>query len=119
MNGAARKLTQLPLLSQNGRWTMRFRGKRAEFADHRSALRAAILEAFENSRNGTPTQVVCVDEHLAVEIAWTYGVDPDPPAAFAEKPPSSDRRPLGDVPRRQHRAARLARPLADRASGAR
>ena len=116
MNGAARKLTQLPLLSQNGRWAMRFRGKRAEFADRRSALRAAIVEAFENSRNGTPTQVICVDEHLSIEIAWTYGVDPDPPAAFAERPPPSDRRPLADAPRRQHRAARYARVLADPAS---
>ena len=111
MKGPAHKLTQLPLLSQNGRWSMRFRGKRAEFADRRSALRAAILEAFENSRNGTPTQVVCVDDHLSVEIAWTYGVDPDPPAAFAEKSPPSDRRPIGDAPRRQHRAARHARAL--------
>ena len=98
MNSAARKLVQLPLLSQNGRWSMRFRGKRAEFVDRRAALRAAILEAFENSRNGTPTQVVCVDEDLAIEIVWTYGVDPDPPRALAEKPPSSERRPLGDAP---------------------
>jgi hypothetical protein len=119
MNGAARKLTQLPLLSQNGRWAMRFRGKRAEFVDRHTALRAAILEAFENSRNGTPTQVVCVDEHLSIEIAWTYGVDPDPPAALTERPPSSDRRPLVDAPRRQHRAARHARVLADPASRAR
>jgi hypothetical protein len=119
MNGAARKLTQLPLLSENGRWAMRFRGKRAEFADRRSALRAAIVEAFENSRNGTPTQVICVDEHLSIEIAWTYGVDPDPPAAFAERPPSSDHRPLADAPRRQQRAARYARVLADPASSAR
>jgi hypothetical protein len=80
----ARKFLQLPLLNQNGRWLMRFRGKRVEFVDRRSALREAILEAFEHSRNGTPTQVVCIDDHLALEIVWTYGVDPDPPGALAD-----------------------------------
>ncbi|HLH92265.1 MAG TPA: hypothetical protein VKX28_27875 [Xanthobacteraceae bacterium] len=112
MSHVARKLTQLPLLSQNGRWLMRFRGKRAEFVDRRTALRAAILEAFENSRNGTPTQVVCVEEDLSIEIAWTYGVDPDPPAAPLEKSASSERRPLAATPRTTHRAARLARRIA-------
>lgn len=78
---AARKFLQLPVLNQDGRWLMRFRGKRVEFVDRRSALREAILEAFEHSRNGTPTQVVCIDEHLTFEIVWTYGVDPDPTPA--------------------------------------
>jgi hypothetical protein len=63
---------------------MRFRGKRVEFADRESALRAGILEAFEHSKNGTPTQVVCIDDHLAIEIIWTYGVDPDPQVAVAD-----------------------------------
>ena len=112
MTGVARKLTQLPLLSQNGRWLMRFRGKRAEFVDRGTALRAAILEAFETSRNGTPTQVICVDDHLSIEIAWTYGVDPDPPAALVEQSASSERRPLDVAPRTTHRAARLARRIA-------
>jgi hypothetical protein len=78
MARAAHKFLQLPVLNQNGRWLIRFRGKRIEFADRPSALREAIHEAFEHSRNGTPTQVVCIDEHLAIEIVWTYGVDPDP-----------------------------------------
>jgi hypothetical protein len=107
MNGAARKLAQLPVLCQNGRWLIRFRGKRAEFADRRSALRAAIFEAFENGRNGTPTQVVCIDDRLAIEIVWTYGVDPDPPGAFAE-PPTDARRPLAALPQRAHLPARRA-----------
>jgi len=85
MAHASHKLCQLPLLNQNGRWLMRFRGKRVEFVDRASALREAILEAFEHSRNGTPTQVVCIDEQqLAIEVVWTYGVDPDPPAALAD-----------------------------------
>jgi hypothetical protein len=46
-------------------------------------LRAAILEAFEHSWNGTPTQVVCIDDQLATEIVRTYGVDPDPPGTPA------------------------------------
>src|SRR5215470_2802125 len=84
MTYASRKPCQLPLLNQNGRWLMRFRGKRVEFADRKSALREAILEAFEHSRNGTPTQVVCIDDQLAIEIVWTYGVDPDPPGMPAD-----------------------------------
>jgi len=90
MAHAPRKFLQLPLLNQNGRWLMRFRGKRVEFVDRQSALREAILEAFEHSRNGTPTQVVCIDEQLAIEIVWTYGVDPDPAIADTAQP--SDRR---------------------------
>jgi len=78
MSRAAHKLLQLPVLNQNGRWLIRFRGKRVEFADRPSAVREAIHEAFEHSRNGTPTQVVCIDDHLAIEIVWTYGVDPNP-----------------------------------------
>src|SRR5215470_19849405 len=78
MTYASRKPCQLPLLNQNGRWLMRFRGKRVEFVDLESALREAIVEAYEHSKNGTPTQVVCIDEQLAIEIVWTYGVDPDP-----------------------------------------
>jgi hypothetical protein len=94
MTSAARKLTQLPLLCQNGRWSMRFRGKRAEFADRGAALRAAILEAFDHSRNGTPTQVVCIDDQLAIEIVWTYGVDPDPADAPAETAPVPAQPPM-------------------------
>ena len=104
MPSAARKFAQLPLLSQNGRWLMRFRGKRAEFIDRDSALRAAILEAFEVSRNGTPTQVICVDEQLAVEIMWTYGVDADPPGVFAGKPQAAVRRQPGTASPRRARA---------------
>jgi hypothetical protein len=81
MTRTSHRFAQLPLLCQDGRWLMRFRGKRVEFVDRQSALRAAILEAFEHSRNGTPTQVVCIDDQLSIEIVWTYGVDPDPPGA--------------------------------------
>jgi hypothetical protein len=87
---------------------MRFRGKRVEFVDRPSALRAAILEAFEHSKNGTPTQVVCIDDHLAIEIVWTYGVDPDPPAAFAELSQLSDRRrSAGDSSSGPRRSSRM------------
>jgi hypothetical protein len=105
MTSAARKFAQLPLLCQNGRWLMRFRGKRAEFADRDAALREAIREAFDHSRNGTPTQVVCIDEHLAIEIVWTYGNDPDPPAAFAEM-----RQAPAHQPMTHHAAAPAASP---------
>ena len=86
MTYASRTLCQLPLLSHNGRWLMRFRGKRVEFVDRGSALRAAIHEAFEHSRNGTPTQVVCIDDRLNIEIVWSYGVDPDPVLADSAQP---------------------------------
>jgi hypothetical protein len=106
MTSASRKYCQLPLIGQNGRWLMRFRGKRVEFVDFPSALRAAILEAFEHSRNGTPTQVVCIDDHLAIEVAWTYGVDADPPGAFAKASEWSERRPAALPVRRALRPAR-------------
>ena len=106
---ASRKFCQLPLLNENGRWLMRFRGKRVEFVDLRSALREAILEAHEHSKNGTPTQVVCIDEQLAIEIVWTYGVDPDPPAASADAAQGSDRKPAaGAAARGPIRPARMA-----------
>jgi hypothetical protein len=108
MAHASRKFCQLPLLNQNGHWLMRFRGKRVEFVDLRSALRGAVLEAYEHSKNGTPTQVVCIDEHLAVEIVWTYGVDPDPPSAIADTSQWSDRnRPAGAAARGPLRPARM------------
>jgi hypothetical protein len=106
MNQSARKLAQLPVISRNGRWLMRFRGKRAEFVDRRSALRAAVLEAFEHSRNGMPTQVVCIDGHLATEIVWTYGVEPDPPGRLADKPQLSGRRTPNAASRHPVRPAR-------------
>jgi hypothetical protein len=103
---AARKFLQLPVLNQNGRWLLRFRGKRVEFADRRSALREAILEAFEHSRNGTPTQVVSIDDHLTLEIVWTYGVDPDPAPVGAAQP--ADRGgSVGAAGSRPPRAARM------------
>ena len=111
MSNAAHKLAQLPLLCHGGRWLMRFRGKRAEFKDRASALRAAVAEAFEASRNGTPTQVVCIDEHLAIEIAWTYGVDPDPPAALAQQAARAVLPPPGETQRRPHRTPRDVRPM--------
>src|SRR5579883_3496093 len=81
------KMARLPLLNHRGRWTMRFRGKRAEFVDLRSAAQAAICEAYHASKNGTPTQVVSIDGDTGLEVLWTYGVDPDPAIA----PPASGR----------------------------
>src|ERR1700759_4840607 len=102
MTRPSNKMAPLPLLLQNGRWTMRFRGKRAEFADRASALQAAVLEAYEHSQNGTPTQVVSVDDELNIEILWTYGVDPNPKEAPAAS--AADAR-AGTSTARQLRAA--------------
>jgi len=75
---------------------MRFRGKRAEFVDLRSAAQAAICEAYHASKNGSPTQVVSIDGDTGLEVLWTYGVDPDPANAdlastAAVAPPASGR----------------------------
>jgi hypothetical protein len=80
----ALKRVQLPVLSHRGRWLICFRGKRAEFIDRESALREAIEQAFQCSKNGSPTEVICVDDNLTTEVVWTYGVDPDPPTAERE-----------------------------------
>ena len=61
-----------------------FTGKVVLVTGSSRGMGAAILEAFEHSKNGTPTQVVCIDDQLAIEIVWTYGIDPDPPAAHAD-----------------------------------
>ena len=66
---------QVAVLSRRGRWLMCFRGKRAHFADRRSAVGEAIDQASQCSKNGTPTDVVFVDENLKREVIWTYGVD--------------------------------------------
>jgi len=77
----ALKRVQLPVLSHRGRWLICFRGKRAEFIDRASALREAIEQAYQCSKNGSPTEVISVDDNLNSEVVWTYGIDPDPPAA--------------------------------------
>ena len=76
----ALKRVQLPVLSHRGRWLICFRGKRAEFIDRASALREAIEQAYQCSKNGSPTEGICVDDNLNSEVVWTYGIDPDPPA---------------------------------------
>jgi hypothetical protein len=76
----ALKRVQLPVLSHRGRWLICFQGKRAEFIDRASALREAVEQAYQCSKNGSPTEVICVDDNLNSEVVWTYGVDPDPPA---------------------------------------
>ena len=86
----ALKRVQLPVLSHRGRWLICFRGKRAEFIDRASALREAIEQAYQCSKNGSPTEVISVDDNLNSEVVWTYGIDPDPPAAARrERPPDS------------------------------
>jgi hypothetical protein len=77
----ALKRVQLPVLSHRGRWLICFRGKRAEFIDRASALREAVEQAYQCSKNGSPTEVICVDDNLNSEVVWTYGIDPDPPVA--------------------------------------
>jgi hypothetical protein len=80
----ALKRVQLPVLSHRGRWFICFRGKRAEFIDRASALREAVEQAYQCSKNGSPTEVICIDDNLNSEVVWTYGIDPDPPAATRE-----------------------------------
>jgi hypothetical protein len=80
----ALKRVQLPVLSHRGRWLICFRGKRAEFIDRASALREAVEQAYQCSKNGSPTEVICVDDNLNSEVVWTYGIDPDPPVARRE-----------------------------------
>jgi hypothetical protein len=108
----ALKRVQLPVLSHRGRWLICFRGKRAEFVDRESALREAIEQAFQCSKNGSPTEVICVDDNLTTEVVWTYGVDPDPPSAEREPArlhlgPRATRHPLPPPPSRTMQAVRL------------
>jgi hypothetical protein len=111
----ALKRTQLPVVSRHGRWLICFRGKRAEFVDRASALREAIEEAYRFSKDGTPTEVVCVDDHLKVEVVWTYGKDPNPPSAASSTPVGAKREPRAHLPIvRPARPARMAHPAKPR-----
>jgi hypothetical protein len=92
------KRVQLPVLSHHGRWLISFRGKRAEFVDRASALREAVEQAYQYSKNGSPTEVICVDDRLNLEVVWTYGIDPNPPSADI-RPPA---RPSRGPPRASH-----------------
>jgi hypothetical protein len=89
----ALKRAQLPVLSHRGRWLICFRGKRVEFVDRASALREAIEQAYQYSKNGTPTEVICLDDGLNHEVIWTYGVDPDPPGAGRREVPEHNSAP--------------------------
>src|SRR3982074_3257333 len=77
----ALKRVQLPVLSHRGRWLICFRGKRAEFVDRASALREAIEQAYQCSKNGSPPEGICVDDNLNNEGGCPYGPAPAPPAA--------------------------------------
>jgi hypothetical protein len=111
----ALKRTQLPVVSRHGRWLICFRGKRAEFVDRASALREAIEEAYRFSKDGTPTEVVCVDDDLKVEVVWTYGKDPNPPSAASSKPARAIREPRAHLPiARPMRPARMVQPAGGR-----
>jgi hypothetical protein len=94
----ALKRAQLPVLSHHGRWLICFRGKRAEFVDRASALREAVEQAFQYSKNGTPTEVICVDDSLNHEVIWTYGIDPDPPGAGRREAGERNRAPRAKRP---------------------
>jgi hypothetical protein len=100
MPSSVTKRGQLAIVAKGGRWMTRFRGKQAEFVDRNAALQAAILQAFQCSKDGLPTQVVTVSEAGKLKILWTYGVDPDPigglpieTAATSQKPPVRGARP--------------------------
>jgi hypothetical protein len=107
----ALKRVQLPVLSHRGRWLICFRGKRAEFIDRESALREAVEQAYQCSKNGSPTEVICVDDNLETEVVWTYGIDPDPPSAGREpaRPGARASRPALPLPRPAMRSLRAVR----------
>ena len=69
---------QLSVINDGGRWVMVFRGRRLAFADRQSALREAVRQAHQCSKDGTPTQVVCVDDAQGPKVVWTSGHDPEP-----------------------------------------
>ena len=77
---------QVLVLTHRGRWFINFRGKRAKFADRASAIREAIDEAYQCSKNGTPTDVLFVDHHgLKQNAIWTCGVDPAPTSELQDR----------------------------------
>ena len=65
---------QVLVLTHRGRWFINFRGKRAKFADRASAIREAIDEAYQCSKNGTPTDVLFVDPMASNKMLFGLAV---------------------------------------------
>lgn len=93
---------QLSVINDGRRWVMVFRGRRLAFADRLSALREAVQQAHQCSKDGTPTQVVCVDDAQGSKVVWTSGHDPEP-ASVVQARPDADGKPHNVQKRRRRR----------------
>jgi hypothetical protein len=80
-----RKANELPPPRQilvrrmRGKWLIKASGMdSAPYADRATALRAAVADAYDRSKNGDPAEVIGQGEDGSFSIEWVYGRDPTP-----------------------------------------
>jgi hypothetical protein len=63
----------------HGKWLIKSNGADSEpYADRDTALRAAVADAYQCSKNGDPAQVIGQTEDGGFHVEWIYGRDPAP-----------------------------------------
>lgn len=63
----------------HGKWRVKSNGTDSEpYSDRGAALRAAVADAYDCSKNGHPAQVIGQSEDGSFSVEWVYGRDPAP-----------------------------------------
>jgi len=70
---------QILVRRAHGKWLVKSNGRDSEpYSDRAAALRAAVADAFDCSKNGDPAQVIGQSEDGSFSVEWVYGRDPAP-----------------------------------------
>lgn len=67
------------ILSDQGRWKIRYEGKDYLYSTQRDAMKAAVDAAHNAGRKGYDAQVLIQGQDGQWRAEWTYGNDPYPP----------------------------------------
>jgi len=70
---------QILVRRAHGKWLVKSNGKDSDpYSDRAAALRAAVVDAYDCSKNGDPAQVIGESEDGSFSVEWVYGRDPAP-----------------------------------------
>jgi hypothetical protein len=70
---------QIVVRRSRGKWLIKSNGTDSEpYADRAAALRAAVADAYDCSKNGDLAQVIGQSEDGDFSVEWVYGRDPAP-----------------------------------------
>jgi hypothetical protein len=73
---------QILVRRSHGKWLVKSNGTDSEpYPDRVAALRAAVANAYDCSKNGNPAQVIGQTEDGSFSVEWVYGRDPAPAGA--------------------------------------